>query len=125
MTLVLKELLANPNEPSWGFLIGKKLGLPRSTTYPLLARLEKNGWLSGELEDIDQRKAGRRARRYYRLTDLGLREARKHVDRLLGSLGEAGEISSVREVANSDIKRRKWDAKPKSQLGAVCEEDCL
>jgi hypothetical protein len=39
--------------------------------YPILRRLENAGWLTSRWEVLDPRKAGRPARRFYRLTSDG------------------------------------------------------
>src|SRR5580658_702353 len=41
--------------------------------YPVLARLERAGWLTKELEQVDPAVAGRPARRLYRITEGGVR----------------------------------------------------
>lgn len=59
----------------------KALDLPSGTVYPLLTRMTKAGWLNRELEDIDPRKEGRPAKRFYQLSEVGLTEGKKLVDR--------------------------------------------
>ena len=46
---------------------GGKLSFKAATLYPLLYKLEKQGWVSGRWVE----KAGQRRRRYYRLTPQG------------------------------------------------------
>jgi DNA-binding PadR family transcriptional regulator len=65
-------------------------GLPTGTIHPILARLEKLGWLESHWEDIDPVREGRPRRRYYRLSPDGaeyartaLHEARMPVSRIL------------------------------------------
>jgi PadR family transcriptional regulator, regulatory protein PadR len=74
---VLNIFLENLNEPQYGLEITKATGVQAGTLYPILMRLETNKWLSSDWEDIDPVKEGRRARRYYTITDLGKREAIK------------------------------------------------
>lgn len=54
------------------------------TLYPILARLERLGWLSSHWEDIDPSEAGRPRRRFYTLTDAGRAEAENVMAELRG-----------------------------------------
>ena len=73
--LVLRVLLAEPDQERYGFEIVEASGLRSGTVHPILARLEDLGWLVSRWEDIDPRTAGRPARRYYKLTAEGLPRA--------------------------------------------------
>lgn len=73
--LVLDVLLSL--ERSYGLEICQQAGLATGTVHPILARLEKARWVDSEWEDIDPHEAKRPARRYYRLTAAGAREATK------------------------------------------------
>jgi PadR family transcriptional regulator PadR len=73
---VLAALLADPLAQHYGLELCHTAGLPSGTVYPILARLETAGWLVGAWEDIDEAAAGRRRRRYYRLTGTGRERAR-------------------------------------------------
>ncbi|MGD8867706.1 MAG: PadR family transcriptional regulator [Gemmatimonadales bacterium] len=63
------------HEPRHGYEIGKliegrsggRLQFNISSLYPILARMEKRGWVRGRWVE----KAGERRRRYYRLTERG------------------------------------------------------
>jgi DNA-binding PadR family transcriptional regulator len=77
---VLAAFLRYPTKPRYGLEIAREAGLATGTLYPILARLEAAGWLESEWEDIDPVLAGRRARRYYRLTAEGARVARQAID---------------------------------------------
>jgi PadR family transcriptional regulator, regulatory protein PadR len=79
--LVLRALLAEPSTELYGVEIGQAAGLPSGTVHPILARLETVGWLESRWEDIDPRKQGRPARRYYRLTPDGMELARSGLAR--------------------------------------------
>ncbi|MFI0479396.1 PadR family transcriptional regulator [Actinomadura sp. 9N215] len=72
---VLRELLADPTKTRYGYELMKRTGLPSGTLYPILARLERAGWLESFFEDIDPEE-GRPPRRHYRLTRDGLDQAR-------------------------------------------------
>ena len=74
--LVLRSLLADPADELYGAEIGEAAGLMSGTVHPILARLEAAGWVDSRWEDVDPRAAGRPARRYYRLTGEGARQAR-------------------------------------------------
>ena len=74
--LVLRALLEDPGVERYGLEIGDASGLPSGTIHPILARLERLGWLESRWEDVDPRDAGRPARRYYRLTTDGVERAR-------------------------------------------------
>ena len=76
---VLNVLLEDPTEPLWGFQISKHTRLAAGSLYPILARLERAGWLESEWEQADPSADGRPRRRYYRLTGLGVQQARQAV----------------------------------------------
>ena len=74
--LVLRALLEEPGAERYGLEVGEAAGLPSGTIHPILARLERLGWVESRWEDVDPREAGRPARRYYRLTTDGVERAR-------------------------------------------------
>ena len=74
--LVLRALLEDPGAEQYGLEIGDVAGLPSGTIHPILARLERRGWVESRGEDVDPRTAGRPPRRYYRLTTDGVEQAR-------------------------------------------------
>ena len=74
--LVLRALLADADREQYGAELGVAAGLPSGTIHPILARLEGVGWLESRWEDVDPSRAGRPARRYYRLTTDGVELAR-------------------------------------------------
>ena len=74
--LVLAEMLTEPAEPRYGLDMGAATGPPSGTIYPILARLERIGWVESDWEDPDAHIAqGRPRRRYYRLTRDGAESA--------------------------------------------------
>jgi len=79
--LVLRALLHDPARELYGVEISGAAGLPSGTVHPILARLESLGWVESRWEDIDPRKEGRPARRYYRLTSGGLESAQSALAR--------------------------------------------
>ena len=73
---VLAVLLADQGKEHHGYDIARQAGLASGTVHPILARLEDAGWVSSRWEQIDESDAGRRARRYYAMTDAGVSGAR-------------------------------------------------
>jgi len=68
---VLRVLLNDPLGEHYGLEIAKAAGLPSGSLYPILATLERAGWVGSAWEELDEHEAGRRRRRYYRLTPEG------------------------------------------------------
>jgi PadR family transcriptional regulator PadR len=76
-TLAVLQVLANaPLEEHYGLEICQAAGLAGGTIYPILARLERAGWLTSAWEEIDESAEGRRRRRFYRLTPTGIERTR-------------------------------------------------
>ncbi|MEV6826401.1 helix-turn-helix transcriptional regulator [Amycolatopsis sp. NPDC051102] len=90
--LVLLALLADPARRMYGLELCAETGLPSGTIYPILARLEKVGWLAYELEDIDPSELGRPRRRYYRLEPNSLSEVKAAVHRAQASAQALGRL---------------------------------
>jgi DNA-binding PadR family transcriptional regulator len=88
---VLSALVQDVANPHYGLEIGREIGLPSGTIYPILARLERVGWVRSEVEQIDPRVEGRRARRYYKLTGEGERVARAEIAQTLERVRPAPE----------------------------------
>jgi DNA-binding PadR family transcriptional regulator len=96
--MVLRALLRDPSRELYGLEISQETGLLPGTTYPILMRLEDQGWVASRLEEIDPRAEKRPARRYYRFTAGGAAEAsaalagarRPARAALRGLAGEAG-----------------------------------
>ncbi len=65
--LVLRELMEDPTREMYGLEICAAAGLPSGTIHPILARLEKLGWLRSRWEEVDPSEQGRPRRRYYSL----------------------------------------------------------
>jgi PadR family transcriptional regulator PadR len=86
---ILRAFLEEPDQEQYGFGIMRSTGLKSASVYPMLDRLEQSGWILGYDEDIDERTAGRRRRRLYKLSPTGEREARKTVERFYRDLGPA------------------------------------
>jgi PadR family transcriptional regulator, regulatory protein PadR len=78
---VLRVLLDEPVSEHYGLKISENSGLPTGSIYPILTRLETAGWVTSAWEDIDESAEGRRARRYYQLTDEGAESARREIEK--------------------------------------------
>ncbi len=74
---VLAVLLEDVPAGHYGLELSRRAKLPSGTIYPILARLQRAGWVTSAWEDIDPRTAGRPARRLYRLTSSGAERARQ------------------------------------------------
>ncbi|MGW5218770.1 PadR family transcriptional regulator [Nocardia sp. NPDC004085] len=83
---VLREFLEDPHEHRYGFDLMQRCGLSSGSLYPILARLEKAGWIVGHFEQIDPVKEGRRPRKYYTLTAEGSRAATRELAALSARL---------------------------------------
>jgi PadR family transcriptional regulator len=73
--LVLQALLREPGRELYGLELSEETGLLPGTAYPILLRLETEGWVTSRWEDVDPRAEKRPARRYYRLTAGGAAQA--------------------------------------------------
>jgi DNA-binding PadR family transcriptional regulator len=73
---VLRALLEQPSTEMYGLEICAKAELPSGTIHPILARLERLGWLESSWEEIDPHEQGRPRRRYYKLSSSGAERAR-------------------------------------------------
>jgi DNA-binding PadR family transcriptional regulator len=77
---VLAALIDKPHQDRYGLDLAKAAGLATGTVYPILARLEKDGWVESRWEDIDESAEQRPRRRYYRLVGQAVPAARSEVD---------------------------------------------
>jgi PadR family transcriptional regulator len=83
---VLRVFLDDAAQPRYGYELMQLTGFPSGKLYPILARLERAGWLIKEREDIDPAAARRPARRLYRLSPDGVRTARHELAALSDQL---------------------------------------
>ncbi|HEX2745012.1 MAG TPA: helix-turn-helix transcriptional regulator [Streptosporangiaceae bacterium] len=74
--LVLRVMLDEPTREMYGLQICEAAGLPSGTIHPILARLERLGWLESRWEDASPREEGRPRRRYYYWSKEGAERAR-------------------------------------------------
>lgn len=84
---VLQCLLA-ASVPTLGLLVIKESGRPAGSVYPILERLERNGWVTSEWDDDESRPGPRR--RLYELTGDGASAARQAVRVRPAVSGSAG-----------------------------------
>jgi DNA-binding PadR family transcriptional regulator len=73
--LVLQALMRDPGRELYGLELAEETGLLPGTAYPILLRLENEGWVISRWEDINPVAEKRPARRYYRLTASGAIQA--------------------------------------------------
>lgn len=78
---VLAAFLNAGAKPVYGRELMEAGGVKSGTLYPILDRLEDEGWIVGEWEAVDPRTVGRPRRRYYKLTGAGAVAATREVQR--------------------------------------------
>jgi PadR family transcriptional regulator len=97
--LVLHALLRRPAAERYGLELCAETGLPSGTIYPIVARLERAGWVESRWEDPNEHiTRGRPRRRYYRLTDGGAAQVRAALSRAhrparMFGFGLSGELA--------------------------------
>jgi len=79
LVVVLRQLLAEPDQWRYGYDLSNATAVPPGTLYPLLVRLADAGWLVAKWEERGE--GGRPPRHLYRLTASGRREARDVIAR--------------------------------------------
>ena len=80
LLLVLRAFLAADGAELYGVQVTRSTGVPSGTLYPMLLRLEGEGWLASRMEEAGPASEGRPLRRYYLLTGDGERQARAVAD---------------------------------------------
>lgn len=86
----------------WGVKLSERLRLRSGTIYPLLARLEKTGWLESVWDDINPSQVGQPRRRLYRLTGQGERIAKEAL----------AETRLSVDPSTQPVIRRPWSLRP-------------
>ena len=76
MVDVIKIFLGDPSKEWYGMELMRATRQPSGTMYPILAKFERNGWLSRGKESIDPTVEGRPARQFYRITGAAVTAAR-------------------------------------------------
>ena len=85
---VLRAFLDDVSKPRYGYDLMRETGYPSGKLYPILARLQKAGWLEREREAIDPAVERRPARTLYRLSSAGAVAARQELAALAAELGQ-------------------------------------
>ncbi len=70
---VMSALYYNTDSQHYGLSLSKATGIGNGTLYPILDKLEDMQLIEATWEDIDPHVAGRRPRRFYVLTGVGIR----------------------------------------------------
>ncbi|ROS59918.1 PadR family transcriptional regulator [Curtobacterium sp. PhB172] len=73
-TLEVLDALLAADGPAWGLLVIKATGRQAGTVYPILERLERQGWITSSWDDETDRPGPRR--RLYEFTPDGVDAAR-------------------------------------------------
>ncbi len=73
-TLDVLDALLAADGPAWGLLVIKATGRQAGTVYPILERLERQGWITSSWDDETDRPGPRR--RLYEFTGDGVEAAR-------------------------------------------------
>ncbi|MFF5172577.1 PadR family transcriptional regulator [Micromonospora sp. NPDC000089] len=84
--LVLRAFLDQPEREFYGLELCTAAGLASGTVHPILARLERQGWVCSRWEQLDPREAGRPRRRYYSMTPDGAEKAHRALVRASSSV---------------------------------------
>lgn len=84
---VLAAFLNAAPAPRYGLELMKEADVKSGSLYPILDRLEDEGWVVGEWEETTAQAAGRPRRRYYQLTAQGVVSATQEVQRARARLG--------------------------------------
>ncbi|WP_253181575.1 helix-turn-helix transcriptional regulator [Curtobacterium sp. UCD-KPL2560] len=102
-TLDVLESLLSSSEPTWGLLVIKATGRPAGTVYPILERLERQGWIRSTWDD-DADRAGPR-RRLYEFTAEGAVAAKDLVDGRAGAARAAARSAGAARPTNRPVVR--------------------
>lgn len=84
---LLNVLLEQPSDWRYGLELIEALGIKGGTVYPILARLQRFGWLEMRAEEVNPSEVGRPRRRLYRLSGEGQRQAEDALERWRRMLG--------------------------------------
>ena len=90
---VLAYMMQKPNSDYYGLEIINGTSISAGTLYPILARWEKQSWVTSDWEDIDEKVEGRRRRRYYHLTPDGIIRAKEVLNSQAKTFAKFGAIS--------------------------------
>lgn len=104
MLKVLGTMLEDQIAWHYGLRLAKDAKIAPGTIYPMLARLEKAGWLESKWEKSGPDNEGRPRRRLYRLTGAGEQVASEKLDEI------------VRLGRRVQRRRRSAGARPQGRL---------
>jgi PadR family transcriptional regulator, regulatory protein PadR len=96
-------MLEAPGADWYGLELAGRANLKSGTIYPILARLERSGWLTSAWEEVDPAKEKRPRRRLYRLTGAGEKAA------------QAAAAEMFEHLAPSAGAKREWGLKPRGE----------
>jgi DNA-binding PadR family transcriptional regulator len=80
---ILAVMLEDPLAWQYSLGLSASADVAAGTIYPMVARLEKAGWLESRWEEPDASERGRPRRRLYRLTGHGERAAMAELDEIV------------------------------------------
>ncbi|MEV5107988.1 PadR family transcriptional regulator [Streptomyces massasporeus] len=86
MVRIIQAYLEDPETPLFATELMKAANVGSGSLYPALTRMEAEGWIVQEIEDIDPKKEGRPARHYFRMTGKGALEAHQALVELSDSV---------------------------------------
>jgi PadR family transcriptional regulator, regulatory protein PadR len=108
---VLRVLLDHPLQQHYGLEISKAAGLPSGSLYPMLAKLERIGWVASDWEQVDEHEVGRPRRRYYQLTPDGAVRAEEVLAATLKRLSpQPRSQGQARPDRSGPLRRPGWGA---------------
>jgi DNA-binding PadR family transcriptional regulator len=99
---VLATFMRSHGDEVFGLDVIRSTGFASGTVYPILRRLEDEGWLTSRWEQIDPELEGRPARRLYSITADGVSAAR----------------AFEKEVADRKQRMRGWQGRLPGTEGA-------
>jgi PadR family transcriptional regulator, regulatory protein PadR len=98
---ILGAMLEDPLAWHYGLGLSEAAGIASGTIYPMLARLEKAGWLDSRWEEPAADEENRPRRRLYKLTGHGERAAMAELDEI------AAVARRVRSNRRTKVGRRR------------------
>ncbi|MEU7003157.1 helix-turn-helix domain-containing protein [Nonomuraea sp. NPDC046570] len=97
---VLEVLTTHAGRDVYGLEVAQSSRRPTGTVYPLLARLERQGWIKGQWDVAEEARKGPR-RRYYRLTGEGAASAERALARRRADAYRSAPVTSRGRPADS------------------------
>lgn len=87
---IVRSFLANPDDLRYGYSF-PSTQISKQAAYAVLRRLTDEGWL----ERVTYQSTSRRPRFLYRITEKGIREGHKHLDKLQMSTASSAAIAGI------------------------------